>query len=383
MLSLLLLFVGAAIGFSFLCSILEASFLSARVTTLMERKEAGHRGAALLLHLKQKRVDDALSSILILNTVANTAGATLAGTQAEALWRDRVMTVFGLSVPWVGIFTAILILSILVGSEIIPKTLGAVYGHRMISFTAYAVRCLTWVFSPALHLTRMITGLLARGQEQHPISRRELAVMVSAAAREGILHAADSRVVSSVLSSHAIKVEDVMTPRMVIAMLPASTSITEFLEHEGCLVFSRIPIFEDDHDNVMGYVLQREVLAAAARGEPRTTPLARFARKALFVPEQTAVGRAMRRMTKKREHMALVTDEYGGISGLVSLEDLVETTLGIEILDESDRVADLRAEAHKLREKRIEEFRTWRQAVVDQREVVTAAAAEPAREDAI
>ncbi len=383
MLSLLLAFVGAAIGFSFLCSILEASFLSARVTTLMERRDAGHRGAALLLHLKQQRVDDALSSILILNTVANTAGATLAGTQAEALWGDRVTTVFGFSLPWVGIFTAGLILSILVGSEIIPKTLGAVYSLKMVSFTAYAVRSLTWIFRPALRLTRIITGLLARGQEQPPISRRELAAMVTAATREGTLHAADSRAVSSVLNSHEIKVEDVMTPRMVIAMLAASTSIADFLEHESSRVFSRIPIFEDDRDNVIGFVFQRDVLAAAARGESRSTPLVRFARKALYVPEQAAVGRALRLMTRRREHMALVTDEYGGISGLVSLEDLVETTLGIEILDESDRVADLRAEAQKLREKRLEEFRVWRQAVVDQRDVVTSAAGEPAREEAI
>lgn len=359
--ALLLIYVGCAVGFSFLCSILEASFLSARLATLMERKDAGNRGAALLLYLKQQRVDDALSAILILNTVANTAGATLAGTQAETLFGDESFVIAGFRVPWVGIFATALILLILVGSEIIPKTLGAVYASRMVSFTAFAVRALIWVFTPALLLTRLITTYLARHRQVRPISRLELAAMVSAAAREGTLPAADSRVVSNVLRYHEIKLEDVMTPRTVIAMLPAATTIGRFLDDENARVFSRIPLYEDERDNVVGYVLQREVLAAAARGEPHSTTLARFARKALYIPESQSVGGALRHMTESREHMALVTDEYGGISGLVSLEDLVETTLGIEILDESDRVADLRLEAVKLRDRRLKEIQEQRE----------------------
>lgn len=365
--TLLAVYVGTAIGFSFLCSILEASFLSSRLVSLMERRDSGDRGAALLLHLKQERVDDALSAILILNTIANTAGATLAGTQAEHLFGDRFIRLSSLSLPWVGIFTVALILSILVGSEIVPKTLGAVYASRMVGFTAYGVRALTWFFTPALFATRLITTALARRQEKRPISRRELAAMVSAAAREGTLPAADSRVVSNVLSYHEIRLEDVMTPRTIIAMLPAATSIGEFLDDENSRVYSRIPLFEGDRDNVTGFVLQREVLAAAARGEPRVTPLERFTRKAIFLPESQTVGGALRHMIERREHIALVTDEYGGIKGLVSLEDLVETTLGIEILDESDRVADLRAEAIRLRDRRLEEFRVWREAVDAQR----------------
>lgn len=361
---LLLLYVGSAIGFSFLCSILEASFLSARLAMLMERRDAGNRGAALFLHLKQHRVDDALSAILILNTVANTAGATLAGTQAETLFGDDFLALAGFRVPWVGIFAAGLILMILIGSEIIPKTLGAVYASRMVSFTAFAVRTLIWIFTPALLVTRLITNYLARHNKSvRPISRRELAAMVSAAAREGTLPAAEARVVSNVLRYHEIKLEDVMTPRTVVAMLPASTPISRFLDDDHVRAFSRIPIFEDERDNVVGFVLQREVLAAAARGEPHSTTLAHFARKALFIPESQSVGGALRHMTESREHMALVTDEYGGISGLVSLEDLVETTLGIEILDESDRVADLRLEAIKVRDRRLKEIQEWRERV--------------------
>ena len=358
---LLLIYVATAVGFSFWCSILEGAFLSARLATLMERKEAGNRGAALLLQLKQQRVDDALSAILILNTVAHTAGATLAGTRAETLFGDKSLVLAGIAVPWVGLFAAALIVLILIGSEIVPKTLGVVYAPHLVGFTAFSVRALIWLFKPALLLTSQITNFLARNREVRPISRRELAAMVSAAAREGSLPAAEARVVSNVLRYHEIKLEDVMTPRTVIAMLPAATTIGRFLDDDNVRVYSRIPLYEGERDNVVGFVFQREVLAAAARGEPHDTPLARFARKALFMPESQSVGGAMRHMTERREHMALVTDEYGGIAGLVSLEDLMETTLGIEIIDESDRVADLRIEAVRVRDRRLQEIQEQRE----------------------
>lgn len=365
--TLLFVYVGAALGFSFLCSLLEASFLSAPMMGLIERRDSGDRSAALLLHLKQERLDDSLSAILILNTIANTAGATLAGAEAETLFGGRQIVLLGFEIPWVGIFTASLILGILVGSEIIPKTLGAVYASRLVPFTAHAVRILTLAFSWILKLTNVITSLLAKGQQKTPISRRELAAMVATAAREGTLADPDSRLVTNILSYHEIKVEDVMTPRTVMSMMPATASIEELMDDENARVFSRIPLYKEERDNVVGYILQREVLAAAARGRPLTAPLEGFVRKALYIPEGQTVGRALRNMTSRREHLALVTDEYGGLSGLVTLEDLVETTLGVEILDESDRVADLRGEAAKLRDKRLLEFEAWRQSVIAER----------------
>ena len=352
--TLLVLYAGLAVAFSFLCSLLEASFLSARVVTLLERRDRGDAGAQRLLQLKQERIDDALSSILILNTVANTAGATLAGAQAKAIFAEL----------WVGIFTGGLILTILVGSEIVPKTLGAVYANRMVKFTAVTISGLMWSLTwilPLLPLTRLLTRLLARRDKQS-ISRGELAAMVNLATREGILPADDLRVVTNVLRFREIRVGDVMTPRTVAAMLPAATTIADFLaeRHEDARVFSRIPLFENDRDDAASYVLQREVLGAAARGAAPSTPLGRFRRKALFLPEGQTVDRALRTLTERREHLALVTDEYGGISGLISLEDLMETILGIEIVDESDRVEDLRKEATRLRDLRLAEIERWR-----------------------
>lgn len=349
--TLLLVYVGAALGFSFLCSLLEASFLSARLVTLTERKEAGHRGAARLLKLKSERVDDSLSAILILNTVANTAGAFLAGAQAEAVFGDTSIGIF----TAVGVFTGAFIIAILVGSEIVPKTLGAVYAERLVTFTGLVVFSLTFILRPILYVTRLVTRFLTR-TERPPISRRELSVMVSMAELQGTLRPDDSRLVSNVLKYDEIRVEDVMTPRTVISMLPASATLKTFLENRDLGVFSRLPVFGESPDDIQGYVLQRDLLAAAARDEPPETSVGRFLRKAHYIPQGQDVGRALRFLTESREHFALVTDEYGGISGLVSLEDLMETILGIEILDESDRVADLRAEAIKLRDKRLAEL---------------------------
>lgn len=360
--TLLLVYVGAALGFSFLCSLLEASFLSARLVTLTERKDAGHRGAARLLELKSEQVDDSLSAILILNTVANTAGATLAGAQAKTVFGDLLVQVFpavgafeGFFTTAVGVFTAGFIIAILIGSEIVPKTLGAVYAERLVTFTGFTVLSLTVVLRPALYATRLVTRFLTR-TEKTPISRRELSVMVSMAELQGTLRPDDSRLVSNVLKYHEIRVEDVMTPRTVISMLPASATLQTFLGSRDLGVYSRLPVFDESPDDILGYVLQRDLLAAAARDEPPETSVKRFLRKAHYIPQGQDVGRALRFLTESREHFALVTDEYGGISGLVSLEDLMETILGIEILDESDRVADLRAEAIKLRDKRLAEL---------------------------
>ena len=354
---LLLFYSFVASGTSFVCSMLEATLLSSRLVELVERKNEGDKGAALLLHLKENRIDDALSAILILNTLAHTVGATMAGAQASVVFGDLRIGI----VTAVTVFTVSLTIGVLVLSEIIPKTLGTVYASQLLGFAGRTTTALVWMLQPILWVTRRITKLLEPKEEKSGISRRELAAMVAMAAREGVVPAEELRVLSNVLRYHEIQVEDVMTPRTVVRMLPVQTTIGTFLAEDANRTYSRIPLFEDHRDNVVGYVLQREVLAAAARDEPKETPLSRFLRPAIYIPEGQSVGRVLRRLIDEREHMALVTDEYGGISGLVSIEDLVETTLGVEILDESDRVADLRAEAVRLREKRLESLRRFRQ----------------------
>lgn len=344
---LLLLYTGVALVVSFLCSILEAALLSTRMVTLESRAEAGHKGAQRLLHLKRSRLDDSISAILILNTVAHTAGVAGAGLQAGKVFAGQALLL--------GLFPVVLTLLILVLTEIVPKTLGASYASRLVGFVGLSLSAMVWTLTPLLYLTRVVTGAISHS-ERAGVSRGELASMVAMAAREGTLRHDDSRLVANVLDFHQILIEDVMTPRTVTAMVEQATTRRELAEDEACRQFSRIPVYDGEPDRVLGYVLQREVLSALARGEDPEVPVIKHLRKALVITEGVSVDRALRQLAEGREHLAIVADEFGGIAGILTLEDLMETLLGFEIVDESDRVADLRQEAIRLRDKRLREL---------------------------
>jgi CBS domain containing-hemolysin-like protein len=347
---LLLIFVGFALGISFLCSLLEATLLSARIVSLSQRRAEGSKGAALLLELKQSRLEDAISAVLIINTVANTLGATMAGAQAAV--------VFGSG--WVGLFSGVLTFLILVFSEIIPKTLGSAYAAPLSGFVGSVLHVLTRGMAPVLLLTRAITRLLARNREVS-FSRGDLATVIAVATKDGAISTDESRLFENLLRFREVQVEDVMTPRTVAFMMPDDATIADLLRTPEAEVFSRIPLFSGDKDHVLGYVLQREILKAAASGYDPGQPLNGYMRPITFIPELASVGSALRQILVRREHIAAVTDEHGGISGLVTLEDLTETILGVEIVDESDRIADLRQAAARLRDERLERLLKKRQ----------------------
>jgi CBS domain containing-hemolysin-like protein len=354
---LLLIYVCFALGVSFLCSLLEAALLSARIVPLSQRRAAGSKGAALLLELKQTRLEDAISAVLIINTVANTLGATMAGAQAAV--------VFGSA--WVGLFSGVLTFLILVFSEIIPKTLGSAYATALSGFVGRVLHVLTRAMAPVLLVSRTITRLLARDRKVS-FSRGDLATVIAVATKEGAISTDESRLFENLLRFREVQVEDVMTPRTVAFMLPDDATIADLLETPEAEVFSRIPLFSDDRDHILGYVLQREILKAAAAGCDPGQPLKRYMRPITFIPELASVGSALRQILVRREHLAAVTDEHGGISGLVTLEDLTETILGVEIVDESDRVVDLRQAAAKLRDERMERLLKKRQLQLDETE---------------
>lgn len=339
---LLLFYVSIALGVSFYCSLLEAALLSASHARLTQAKASGSRGAALFLNLKQHRLDDAITAILTLNTVAHTLGATLAGAQAAKVLGDA----------WVGVFSGILILLILVASEIIPKTLGAVYVVPLIPFVGWSLHLLALAMTPALFLSRMLTRLLVRGKS-HATSRADVEAVLALATRAGAFSGEESTIFGNMLRFTEILVEDVMTPRTVTTMVPADHTIGDLLRSKVAEPFSRIPVYGEDQDDVLGYVLQRQVLKALAEGRSLDTPLSTFVREIEVVPETASAAQALRRFLERREPIALVVDEHGGVSGLVTLEDITETLLGVEIVDESDRVADLRELATRLRDQRM------------------------------
>lgn len=351
-LALLLLYVGFALGLSFLCSLAEATLLSVRFATLSEQRAQGSRGAGLLLQVKQNRLDDAISAILIVNTLANTMGATLAGAQAAKLFGGRI-----------GFFSGVMTFLVLVLAEIIPKTLGAVYARGLSSFAGWTLHFLMRIMAPALVISGALTRVLTRGRPP-ALSRGELAAVIATATREGAISRDESTLFANLLRFNEVRVGDVMTPRTVAYMLPADATVGELLADREAEAFSRIPLYRNNRDNVIGYVLQREVLQAAATGCDRSRRLEAFKRQIWFIPEMISTGQALRQFLKRREPLAIVTDEHGGVAGLLTLEDLTETILGAEIVDESDRVTDLRQAAVDSRERRLERLRRKREHVL-------------------
>ncbi len=342
---LLVVTVSVALGVSFVCSILEAGLLSIRMSRLIELRDSGSKGAGLLLNLKQHRIDDAISAILTLNTIAHTVGAAMAGAQAAVVFGDK----------WVGLFSGVLTFLILFITEIIPKTLGTMHAAKLAGFVGVTTSLLVTLMKPFLLLTRTLTRMLAPGGRK-AMTSGELSAMVALAAREGTLSSYQSQALANLLAFESIKLEDVMTPRPVMAMVPMTTTINEFVANQSLRSFSRIPVYENSFDEVKGYVLVREVLQAMVAGKSSTT-VANLLRPIRILPKRFGVGAALKSLSSERDHMAIVVDEYGGVSGLVTLEDLFETILGVEILDESDQIADLQVKAKELRERRLERLR--------------------------
>jgi CBS domain containing-hemolysin-like protein len=347
---LLMLFVyaGGALAISFCCSLLEATLLSVRVTELMRRAEDGGRGVNLLLMYKQERIEDGIGAILTLNTVAHTIGASLAGAQAARAFSSDTLPE---DVAVAG-FSALLTVAVLVATEIIPKTLGTNYASALAPGVGYSIHGLAMVTKPILFVTGFLTKLLSRG-EPEGISRGELQALVNMAQSHGAIEHDESRVLTNLLGFEGLAVEDVMTPRTVVRMIGLDHTVGECIDRQALSEHTRIPVFGTDRDDVKGYVHQLELLRFVAGGGDRDAPLEDFLRPVATMTKSTTLGEALRVFLGTRDHLAIVQGEFGGTSGLVTLEDVVETLLGAEIVDEADRVDDLRALAAQMRDRRL------------------------------
>jgi len=261
----------------------------------------------------------------------------------------------------VGVFSGALTFLILIFSEIIPKTLGALYARGLSPFVGYALTAMTRVLTPALAVSRLLTRLLAP-RHRPRASKGELAALIATAAREGALNVTQTRLLENLLRFDEIRVSDVMTPRPMVTMMPTEATVADLLATSEADAFSRIPLYEGDKsDDVVGYVLQREILKSAATGVGGDRRLDSFMRPVLFLPAGIKASAALSQMLERREALAVAVDEHGGIDGVITLEDLTETVLGAEIVDESDRVVDLRAAALEHRDRRLERLRRRRE----------------------
>lgn len=333
--TLLIIYVALAISVSFLCSLLEAALLSITPTYTATVNLSNPRVAKKINELKDD-IDRPLAAILSLNTVAHTVGATGAGAQAALVFGEASIAVF----------SAILTLMILVLSEIIPKTLGAMYWKSFAPVAARILPVLIGSMWPLVKMSQLITRLLSRGKPQPSISREEIVAMADIGHREGVIDRGDSRVVSNLLKFDRLSVEDIMTPRTVIFALDQATTIDETISRKQDLRFSRIPIFDGTVDNVTGFVLKTDLLFEAVDGNGQKR-LMELKRNLETVNETTLLEELFDTLVHNDRHVALVVDAYGGTAGIVTLEDLIETLIGEEIVDEADSVADLQAYARR------------------------------------
>ena len=343
--SALLLYISIALGISFLCSVWEATLLATPVSHIELLVEQGSQPGLIMQGLRQN-VERPISAILTLNTIAHTVGAAGAGAEATAIFGSEFF----------GIISAVLTLLILVFSEIIPKTIGAVYAKQLTPFTAYSLRILLFVFAPAVYAFEFITRAMRPSEDAPTVTRSELQVMARISAQEGGIQERDNRIVSNLLQLQDVQIETIMTPRTVVLMFQKDMTVGEVIKQHKIIPFSRIPIYNETADDIKGYVLRHEIYKRVAADEHHVK-LESIAHEIYVVPETNSVAQVLDEFIAKQDHIFVVIDEYGGTSGLITLEDTVETLLGIEILDESDRVADLRQLARRRYEGQLELIR--------------------------
>jgi CBS domain containing-hemolysin-like protein len=333
---MLVSYVLLALVFSFVCSVAEAVLLSITPSYIAGLRDKQPKLARLLKRLKQEKVDHSLAAILTLNTIAHTVGAIGSGAKATV--------VFGSA--WFGLFSALMTLMILFLSEIIPKTLGAVYWRNLTWVTAFFVKTLIMTLYPLIVISEGLTRLIARRKDVHVFSRDEFIAMAGIGEKAGQIQEHESRIIRNLLGLGLLKAKDIMTPRTVILGLQEDMTVTEALESITHSPFSRLPIYGADLDDISGFMLKSDMLLKKAQDEGNIK-LRNLKRDLMAVHGEMPLSDLLEFFLEKRQHIALIVSEYGGTRGLVTLEDVVETLLGMEIVDEMDSVEDMQALARE------------------------------------
>ena len=331
---LLIFYVCLALGVSFLCSVMEAVLLSISRSFVAQQEQERPALGAKLKHFKEN-IDQPLAAILSLNTIAHTVGAAGAGAQAAA--------VFGSG--YIGVISAVLTLLILVVSEIIPKTLGAAYWRRLTPIVVKLLGVTTLSMWPLVKMAELLTSVMSRNKPRKQVHRQEFIALAELGAREGIFHRYESRVLQNLFYLRDIRIRDIMTPSTVVFTLPGSQTIAETITTHGPFQFSRMPVYGESLDDIEGFVLKADILQTPREDQQKL--LIEICRPIVVMNGDETLHVMFEQMMRESTHIALVVDSYGGTEGIVTMEDFIETLLGLEIVDEVDTVADMQERARK------------------------------------
>ena len=327
---LLLLYLLGALSISFLCSILEAVLLSAPMSFVSMLEKEGRKGATLLKKYKQD-IDKPIAAILSLNTISHTVGAAGVGAQSEYLFGSQFFAVT----------SAILTLLILIFSEIIPKTIGASYWRKLAIPCARIIHVLVIVTYPLVLMSELITHIFSSNKKQTSVSREEVSAMVTVGAEEGVLEKKENSMIQNLLKLDDVNARDIMTPSSVAEVAEESMTLREFYQNDAYRQFSRIPVYNEENDDyIKGYVLRQTILEKLSE-DKFDLRLSDIMRPVLTFQETENVSKIWERLLPKREHISIIIDEYGCFRGIVTMEDVIETMLGTEIVDEKDTVTDM------------------------------------------
>ena len=340
---LLFVYLFIALFTSFLCSILESVLLSTPISYLVSKAEEGSKSAKKMITQKED-IDKPLSAILSLNTIAHTVGAAGVGAQATIVFGEA----------YFGLVSAILTILILVMTEIIPKTLGANYSRELTPFTANTIQGLIWITYPLVIFSSILTRTLARKNAQ-TTSREEISALANIGTEEGIFGDKENKIIQNLIQLKSIKVSDIMTPRVVVIIADEEMTLKEFLTNKDFLHFSRIPVYQQNRDHITGYVIRSQVFEHLA-DDKFDMKLKDIKRDIMVFYRTITLFDVWEDMLEKREHISLVVDEYGGMEGITTLEDIIESLLGFEIIDEKDRVSNMQQFALKRWEQRQKKY---------------------------
>lgn len=334
---LLIIYVSIALGFSFICSVAEAVILSVSSAHISILKKNGKKSGVILEELTQD-INKPLSAILTLNTIAHTMGAAGAGAQAARVFGDA----------YLGVISAVLTLLILVFSEIIPKTLGATFWKQLSPITAFFLKYLVLALYPFVIMSKKLTAGFTEESPLKGLSREELHAMAEVSGQEGQLATHEATILKSLMSLHELSIRQAMTHRTDVFSLPQQLSVEDFYEQYADTPYSRIPIYEEhDSEKIVGFVMKTDLLIAQAKGKV-SYPLVDFKKDMPRMLSSMTLSSTFDQFLSTKTHMIHVVDEYGGLEGVITLEDLLEALLGIDIVDETDENLSMRQLAHTL-----------------------------------